>query len=202
MVGERGSPRIERVPSARGPNSMRPCIQPTALPSASACAGGSRSGRRRAASRTCAPAASSVVSIVVLARSAARDRRRCMPSACAVAHRAARPQTCDSRRAPRPPPRRRRRPPAESRCSSKMPSRRILPLATQLSATPPARHRSALPGLGAHRACEPQHHLLGHRLDGGGDVHVELREQLRFGIAHRLAEQRENVPLVIVRPVQ
>ena len=32
MVGERGSPRIERAPSARGPNSMRPCIQPTASP--------------------------------------------------------------------------------------------------------------------------------------------------------------------------
>src|SRR6516162_8464853 len=32
MVGERGSPRIERFPSARGRNSMRPCIQPTAFP--------------------------------------------------------------------------------------------------------------------------------------------------------------------------
>jgi hypothetical protein len=32
IVGERGSPRIERPPRARGPNSMRPCIQPTALP--------------------------------------------------------------------------------------------------------------------------------------------------------------------------
>ena len=36
IVGERGSPRIERLPSARGPNSMRPWNQPTALPSASA----------------------------------------------------------------------------------------------------------------------------------------------------------------------
>ncbi len=32
MVGERGSPRMERAPSARGPNSMRPWNQPTAWP--------------------------------------------------------------------------------------------------------------------------------------------------------------------------
>ena len=31
MPGERGSPRIERAPSARGPNSMRPWNQPTAF---------------------------------------------------------------------------------------------------------------------------------------------------------------------------
>ena len=30
----RGSARIDRLPSARGPNSMRPCIQPTTAPSA------------------------------------------------------------------------------------------------------------------------------------------------------------------------
>ena len=34
--GERASPRIERPPSARGPNSMRPWNQPSALPSARA----------------------------------------------------------------------------------------------------------------------------------------------------------------------
>ncbi len=38
IEGERASPRIERAPSERGPNSMRPCIQPTAFSSASACA--------------------------------------------------------------------------------------------------------------------------------------------------------------------
>src|SRR5262249_24518290 len=38
MCGSRGSARIERLPSARGPNSIRPWNQPTALPSASACA--------------------------------------------------------------------------------------------------------------------------------------------------------------------
>ena len=45
MVGERASPRIERAPSARGPNSMRPWNQPTALPSASAVARSLRSWR-------------------------------------------------------------------------------------------------------------------------------------------------------------
>ena len=36
----------------------------------------------------------------------------------------------------------------------------------------------ALARLGAHRAGEPQHHLLRHRLDRGRHVHVELRERL------------------------
>ena len=36
MLGERASPRIDRAPSARGPNSMRPWNQPIALPSARA----------------------------------------------------------------------------------------------------------------------------------------------------------------------
>jgi hypothetical protein len=30
--GDRGSPRIERPPSARGPNSMRACSKPTIFP--------------------------------------------------------------------------------------------------------------------------------------------------------------------------
>jgi len=34
MVGERASPRIERAPGARGPNSMRPWHQPIARPAA------------------------------------------------------------------------------------------------------------------------------------------------------------------------
>jgi hypothetical protein len=35
MAGSHGSPRIDRAPSARGPNSMRPWNQPTTLPLAS-----------------------------------------------------------------------------------------------------------------------------------------------------------------------
>ena len=38
MSARRGSPRIERLPSARGPHSMRPWNQPITLPSAIACA--------------------------------------------------------------------------------------------------------------------------------------------------------------------
>ena len=57
MSGERGSPRIERLPSARGPNSMRPWNQPTALPSASVVARSRRASRRRRARAKRAPAA-------------------------------------------------------------------------------------------------------------------------------------------------
>ena len=38
MSARRGSPRIERLPSARGPHSSRPWNQPITLPSAIACA--------------------------------------------------------------------------------------------------------------------------------------------------------------------
>ena len=38
MSARRGSPRIERLPSARGPHSMRPWNQPITLPSEIACA--------------------------------------------------------------------------------------------------------------------------------------------------------------------
>ena len=43
--------------------------------------------------------------------------------------------------------------------------------------------------LARQRARQPQHHLLGHRLDRGGDVHVERREQFLGPVAHRRAEQ-------------
>ena len=77
--------------------------------------------------------------------------------------------------APRRARRRRRRPRAGSTDSSNAPSRRILPLATQLSATPPARHRLRSPVSVRDRARHPQHDLLGHRLDRRGEVHVERR---------------------------
>ena len=43
MAGSRASARMERAPSARGPNSMRPWNQPTTCPSASASAVAARS---------------------------------------------------------------------------------------------------------------------------------------------------------------
>ena len=45
------------------------------------------------------------------------------------------------------------------------------------------------------RARKPQHHLLGHRLDRGGDVHVERREQFLGRVAHRRAEQVGEFPI-------
>ena len=71
MDGERGSPRIERAPSARGPYSMRPCIQPTALPSASACAVASMSSSSPS-SANFAPAALSALSIAVSSKDGPR----------------------------------------------------------------------------------------------------------------------------------
>ena len=137
-VGPRGSPRIERAPSARGPNSMRPDSSPTTCPAASARARraprarrlvdrarrGSRGGRgRRAPPRWSRPARDSCrAAIAPVAGGPARHAE--VP----VASRAAR------RRA-----RRRRRPrPAGSRGGRRCRSRSSLPLATQFSATPPA----------------------------------------------------------------
>ena len=62
------------------------------------------------------------------------------------------------------------------------------PLATQLRATPPARQRSLRPvtfrGVPGHA----QHDLLGHGLDGGGQVHLALGH-LGLGLAGRAAEE-------------
>ena len=74
------SARIERLPSARGPNSMRPWNQPTALPSASACAVRSMSSaRRRRLVETCAGRRQPLLDLVCRRRRA-RDRRPDMPS--------------------------------------------------------------------------------------------------------------------------
>jgi hypothetical protein len=45
IFGDRASPMIERPPSARGPNSIRPCSSPTTFPSASSLATLSASAR-------------------------------------------------------------------------------------------------------------------------------------------------------------
>jgi hypothetical protein len=52
MSGRRGSTTIERLPSARGPNSIRPWNQPTTSPAAirSAIAGKSAPSSRRSGS--------------------------------------------------------------------------------------------------------------------------------------------------------
>ena len=144
MAGLRGSPRIERLPSARGPNSIRPWNQPTAWPSASAWAvsssmfDGARSQnallRSRGASRH-RPAR-----IRGRDRSPACRRSRSAPRGPAL-HECDRPHSA----APRAPP----ASPAAGwiQMPRKRPSRSTLPLATQLSATPPARAQVLYPGL-------------------------------------------------------
>ncbi len=64
-----------------------------------------------------------------------------------------------------------------------------LPLATQLSATPPARQRFFSPVSRGDGASQLEHHLLGHCLDRSGQIHFALGER-RFGLARRGAEQR------------
>ncbi len=71
--------------------------------------------------------------------------------------------------------------------SSKGPSRRRRPLATQLRATPPARHRPALAGQARRGAGHPQDDLLGHLLDRPGQVHLPAGE-VRLGRPRRAAE--------------
>ena len=165
-----------RPPSARGPNSMRPWNQPTTF-------------LRRAASAT----RSSSVVVVELARRARRcdlqERARSRASVNAgpryepfmasepLRGHARLPSVRDARRAaPRRARRRRRRRPAGSRCRSNGPSRRMRPLPTQFSATPPARHRLSQPGLAVRRARHAQHDLLGDVLDRAREVHLALRQ--------------------------
>ncbi len=72
---------------------------------------------------------------------------------------------------------------------SNLPSRNTLPFATQLSATPPARHRFCFAGLHREAAGEAQHHLFDYGLDRRREVHVALLER-RCGLARRSIEQR------------
>ena len=104
--------------------------------------------------------------------------------------RAARP--AGARRAAR----RRRAPPASPAAGwiqrlRNGPSRRIRPLPTQFSATPPARQRLLAARLAVERAGQAEHHLLGDLLDRARQVHLPLG-QLRLRLARRAAEQRRR----------
>ena len=74
MDGLRGSPRIERLPSARGPNSIRPWNQPMASPSASALAVVSSISLRETVEKR-APTGRSDASQCRVGRTRGRDRR-------------------------------------------------------------------------------------------------------------------------------
>ena len=57
-------------------------------------------------------------------------------------------------------------------------------------------------GLARERAREPQHDFLGRHLDGGGEVHVALRERSTSGLRGGPPNSSSNLSLVMVRPVQ
>ena len=76
------------------------------------------------------------------------------------------------------------------------------PLPTQLSATPPARHRFFMPGLRVDVPRRPQHDLFGHLLDRRGDIHVALRDQRLSGLRGGPPNSSWNFSDVIVRPWQ
>ena len=69
------------------------------------------------------------------------------------------------------------------------PSRRSRPLATQLSATPPARHRFFMPVVACAWRARRSIDLFGHLLHRRRQIHLALRER-RLGRARRPAEQR------------
>ncbi len=156
ISGLRASPRMLRLPSARGPNSMRPWNHPPTWPAArraaTSAASASRSPARVARARERANRPLGVEVRELRPEVAARHRvaraavRRPMP--------AAGRDGCATRRRRRPPRRPRRPPPAESRGRRRRRSRGALPLATQLSATPPAMHEVAAAG-GRRAPCAP-----------------------------------------------
>ena len=138
MSSRRGSVTIERLPSARGPNSIRPWNQPTTSPAAmrsatvrkSASSSSSSDSRPARAER--AP---------VLARPSTRARCTRDPSRSRAGGRAS-GSTRGTRRRPRC---RCRRPRAGCRARRTRVSVRMRPFATALSATPPARQRFVEP---------------------------------------------------------
>ena len=81
------------------------------------------------------------------------------------------------------------------------PSRSSRPLATQLSATPPARTRCFMPVCAMDVAAEPQHRFFGDGLNAGRQVHVPLFEW-RLRRPRRPAEELVEPALVIVSPWQ
>ncbi len=137
-----------------------------------------RAARARRGSRGSAPAGTRGRA----ARRSCRRGRRC-------AARAACRNRCGRRRAARPARRRRRPPRAGSRGRRRCPARSSLPLATQLSATPPARQRFRLPVSSRAWRARRKHHLLADELDRGAEVHLAAGDA-RLGLPRRAAEER------------
>ena len=167
----RGSARMLRLPSARGPNSDRPCTQPITPPAASSSAGLAADVGAGLEFQEAGPIAQRRV-----------DRRvPGGPSEIDVRERDARPsRRCRflhvERRAQRA--RRRRCDAGCTKISSNQSVFASLPLNVQLSATPPARQSLRVPGRLPRRRDQVEGHLLQRFLDGGGEILVLLRERL------------------------
>ncbi len=73
---------------------------------------------------------------------------------------------------------------------------------TQLSATPPARHRFSEPVALVRGARHAQHDLLAHDLHGAREVHLALRQLRLSGWRGGPPKSVLNAPFVIVSPVR
>ena len=172
MSGRRGSATIERLPSARGPNSIRPWNQPTTSPAAMPLRDRARRARRRRAARASSPAA--------------RERRRALlvavlgPVVRVLHHEAARPAELAVPDVEGGADRRagvagRRLDVDLARTASRAGSGR----SRRRSARRRRRGRGSASRVRSHeRPDEVQVRLLEHRLERGGDVLVQLAELL------------------------
>ena len=185
MVGERGSARMERAPSARGPNSMRPWNQPTALLA-------DQRPRRRL---------DHLVGRQHREFGSGRGQsgldlglREARPEIGAfhgirIAHRAADgPETGERQRARRPA-RRRHRPPRVGSRGRQNVRREDFSVGDAVERD--AAGHAQVPGAGLLRqtAGHPKHSLVQHGLNRRSHVHVKLGQQL-LGPPHRSPEQR------------
>ena len=198
MSARRGSPRIERLPSARGPHSMRPWNQPTTSPSAMRGGGlpaelvlvvdplGPCSPRPRARrdgasiSALDAPSPKAGPQVGVLHHEAARAAER---------PRARRQRRRRSRRRRRPPPPGRRG--RGTACARR--SCRWRPSSWR---SRPARHSAGSPVRRCTLFEQVEEGLLVHRLQRGGEVLVPLRRLgVRARAAARAARTRASVKI-------
>ena len=189
IEGERASPRIERAPSARGPNSMRPCIQPTAFSSASACAVCSIVCSRVEARELATGRRQALGDLVVGIFRSEIAAGHAVEMAVELARLAEIAVIGGVGRADR---------------AAGIAGRRLHPdaveqvLAQQLAVGDAVQRHAAGQadvlgaGLLLHRARQPQHDLLGDGLHRGREVHVVLGQKL-FGLARLAAEQRAEL---------
>ena len=191
---------IDRCPSARGPNSMRPWNSPTTCPSAMSRA------MCRAQSAAGQLDVRVTVRLQVLTDLLVAELRTEVCAAhgirAAVCAHARVPARCATRRAPPRARRRHRRPPAGSRCRRRCPLGAVGHWPRSSAPRRPPCTGVRLPVM--LRACRAmrEHDLLGHVLDRAREVHVALRDR-RFRCSRpvrRTASAKRS--LVMRRPSQ